>query len=45
MKKILFVIGSLHRDSFNRILAQEAAALIGNRAEVAYLDYTGLPHR
>lgn len=44
MKKILFVIGSLRCDSFNRIIAQEAAALIGDRAEVAYLDYADLPH-
>lgn len=42
-KKILFVIGSLRRGSFNRVLAQHAADLIGDRAEVIELDYADVP--
>ena len=43
MKQILFVIGSLRSNSFNRRLAQEAERIIGGRAEVRYLDYSSLP--
>ena len=43
MKKILFVIGSLRAKSFNRQVANVAKELIGNRAEVLELDYSGLP--
>ena len=39
MKKILFIVGSLRKDSFNRQLAREAEQMIGTRAEVNYLDY------
>lgn len=42
-KKILFIIGSLRQKSFNRQLAEKVEALIGDRAEVQYLDYTALP--
>lgn len=42
-KKILFIIGSLRKESFNRQLAEKAEMLIGNRADVQYLDYTDLP--
>ena len=43
MKKILFIIGSLRRDSFNRKLAEEAERMISDKAEVEYLDYSALP--
>ena len=43
MKKILFVIGSLREKSFNRQLAGIAEKMIGNRAEVSYLDYSDVP--
>lgn len=43
MKKILFVVGSLRKESFNRQLAKEAEALLQGKAEIAYLDYTSLP--
>ena len=43
MKKILFVIGSLRTNSFNRQLARMAEEMIGNRAEVQELDYSNLP--
>lgn len=43
MKKILFIIGSLRKDSFNRKLAEVAAQLLANRATVTCLDYSDLP--
>ena len=43
MKKILFVIGSLKRESTNRMLADIVAEMIGSRAEIEYLDYRDLP--
>lgn len=43
MKKILFIMGSLRAKSFNRQLANEARLIIGDRAEVAELDYHNLP--
>ena len=43
MKKILFVIGSLRAKSFNCQLANEAKAMIGDRADVLELDYSDLP--
>ena len=43
MKKILFIIGSLRKKSFNRQLAMMAKEMIGNRAEVTELDYSDLP--
>lgn len=43
MKKILFVVGSLRRDSFNHLLAETAEKLLAGRAEVAYLDYSDVP--
>lgn len=43
MKKLLFIIGSLRKESFNRKLANRAEQLIAGRAVVEYLDYSGLP--
>lgn len=43
MLRILFVIGSLRKKSFNRQLAQEAERIIADRAEVSYLDYASIP--
>ena len=43
MKKILFIVGSLRKRSFNRQLANEVRTIIGNRAEVKELDYSDLP--
>lgn len=42
-KQILFIVGSLRRESFNLSLAQQAQALIGDRADVTYLDYADVP--
>jgi chromate reductase len=41
--KILFIVGSLRKDSFNRQLAQEAKKIIGARAVVNYLEYSEVP--
>ena len=38
MKKILFIIGSLREQSFNRKLAAEAEKMLEGRASVEYLD-------
>lgn len=43
MKKILFIIGSLRKESFNRQLAAIAEKMIDGRATVEYLDYSNLP--
>lgn len=43
MKNILFIVGSLRKDSFNRQLAKEAEKLLAGRANVNYLDYTDVP--
>lgn len=43
MKKIIFIIGSLRRSSFNRALSEIAKEIIGERAEVSFLDYSDLP--
>lgn len=43
MKKILFIVGSLRKDSFNRQLALEAEKMIGTQAKVTYLDYSDVP--
>lgn len=41
--KLLFIIGSLRRESTNRMLAELAAKEIGDRAEITYLDYGDVP--
>lgn len=43
MKKILMVVGSLREQSFNRQLAEKAAELLADRAEVTYLNYADVP--
>ena len=43
MKKILFIVASNRKGSFNGQLAKEAEALIGDRALVTYLDYRNIP--
>ena len=44
MAKILFIVGSLRKGSFNRQMAREAEKIIGDRAEVSYLEYSDLPY-
>ena len=43
MLKLLFIVGSLRKDSFNLQLAQAAAKYLEGKAEVEFLDYTNLP--
>ena len=40
---LLFVVGSLRKESLNRQLAQTAERLVGDRATVTYLDYADVP--
>ena len=43
MKKILFIIGSLRKESFNKKLAEEVEEMLAGRATVEYLDYSDVP--
>ena len=43
MKKILFIIGSLRKESFNKKLAEEVELMLAGRATVEYLDYSDVP--
>ncbi|WP_175955540.1 NADPH-dependent FMN reductase [Schaalia sp. Marseille-Q2122] len=38
-----FVIGSLRKSSFNRTLANEAAAILEGRAKVTFIEFSDLP--
>ncbi len=42
-KNILFIVGSLRKESFNGLLAKKAEEIIGDRANVSYLDYSDVP--
>ena len=41
--KILMIVGSLRKNSFNRQLAKMAEELIGDKAEVSYLEFSDVP--
>lgn len=43
MKKMLFIVGSLRKESFNRKLAERVERLLAGRAAVEYLDYSDVP--
>lgn len=43
MKKVLFIVGSLRKGSFNHQTAKKAEELLKGKAEVKYLDYSKLP--
>lgn len=43
MKKILFIIGSLRKQSFNRELSEMVRDMLKGRAEVTELDYPQVP--
>jgi NAD(P)H-dependent FMN reductase len=43
-QRIVFIIGSLRKNSFNKRLAQKAEELIGDRAEVEWLEYSRIPY-
>ena len=42
-RKVLFIVGSNRRNSFNRQLANEIISMIGDRAECSVLDYADVP--
>lgn len=44
MKKIVFIVGSLRKGSFNGQLAKAAATSLEGRAEVSFLDYRDIPY-
>lgn len=43
MKKILFIIGSLRKESTNKMLSDLAAEMLGGRAECSILNYRDVP--
>jgi NAD(P)H-dependent FMN reductase len=43
MKNVLFIVGTMREQSFNRQLAKVAEGMIANRCNVKYLDYYDLP--
>ena len=42
-KKLLFIVGSLRGGSFNRALADYAMQVVGDRAQVDFLEYADVP--
>ena len=44
MPKVLMIIGSLRKGSFNRRMAGEIQKLIGDRADVTILEYADIPY-
>lgn len=43
MPRILMIVGSLRKQSFNHQLAREIERIIGDRAEVTFLDWGDVP--
>ena len=43
MKKIVFINGSLRKNSFNMQLAKIMEKLLENKADVSYMEYTDVP--
>ena len=43
MKKVLMIVGSLRKNSFNHQLAEQAEAMLAGKAEVSYLQFGDLP--
>lgn len=44
MKQILFIIGSLRKNSFNRQLAKIAEDLLKDRFKISYLEFNEIPY-
>ena len=42
-KKVLFIVGSLRKGSFNHQLASQAENILADKAEVSYLDFKDVP--
>ena len=43
MKKVLMIVGSLRKNSFNHQLAKQVEAMLVGKAEVRFLSYADLP--
>ena len=43
MKKVLMIVGSLRKNSFNHQLAKQVAAMLAGKAEVRFLQFADLP--
>ena len=43
MKKVLMIVGSLRKNSFNYQLAKQVEQMLEGRAEVSFLFYADLP--
>ena len=43
MKKVLMIVGSLRKDSFNLQLAKQAEEMLKDKAHIRYLHYADLP--
>ena len=43
MKKIVFIVGSLRKNSFNRSLAKLAEAALQDKAKVEYIQADAVP--
>ena len=43
MQNILFIVGSLRRESYNRQLAKQAENLLQGKAQVSYLEFADMP--
>ena len=43
MKKVLMIVGSLRKNSFNHQLAKQVEAMLSGSAEVCFLSYGDLP--
>ena len=43
MKKVLMIVGSLRKNSFNLQLARQVEAMLEGKAQVSYLNYADLP--
>ena len=44
MKNVLFIVGSMREQSFNRQLAKVAEEMLKGKCNVKYLDYKNLPY-
>ena len=44
MAKVLLIVGSMRKGSFNRQMAKEIEKIIGDRAEVSYLEFSDIPY-
>ena len=43
MKKVLMIVGSLRKNSFNLQLAKQVEAMLEDKAQISYLNYADLP--